>query len=70
VDSDRLLIAPFIKEYTARWYNSKYSKILDAWLDIFFLNNAELNISAFANSTEGFNAHYKLKRESAYSKTF
>jgi NAD-dependent SIR2 family protein deacetylase len=68
-DSEKMLIAPFIKEYTARWYNNKYSKILDAWLDIFFSGEKELQISSFGNNLKGFDAHYKLKRESAFTRT-
>lgn len=67
--SERLQIAPYIKEYTARWYNSKYSNILDAWLDIIFSDKKEINISAFENELNGFNANYKLKRESAFTRT-
>jgi NAD-dependent SIR2 family protein deacetylase len=66
---ERLQIAPYIKEYTARWYNSKYSNILDAWLDIIFLDKKEINISAFGNELKGFDANYKLKRESAFTRT-
>jgi hypothetical protein len=66
---ERLQIAPYIKEYTARWYNSKYSNILDAWLDIIFSDKKVINISAFGNDLKGFDANYKLKRESAFTKT-
>lgn len=68
-DVESLLIAPFIKEFTARWYNFKYSKILDAWLDIIFLKEKVINISAFGNDLQGFDAHYKLKRESPFTKS-
>lgn len=67
--NERLLIAPFIKEYTARWYNNKYCKILDAWLDIIFGENKEITVSAFDTALKGFNANYKLTRESAFTKT-
>ena len=66
---ERLQIAPYIKEYTARWYNSKYSNILDAWLDIIFLDKKEINVSAFGNELKGFDANYKLKRESVFTRT-
>jgi NAD-dependent SIR2 family protein deacetylase len=65
----RLQIAPYIKEYTARWYNTKYSNILDAWLDIIFSGNKEINISAYGVDLKGFDANYKLKRESAFTRT-
>ncbi|MBI5541448.1 MAG: SIR2 family protein [Bacteroidia bacterium] len=66
---ERLKIAPFIKECTAKWFNNKYSNILDVWLDLIFLDKKEINISAFGNELKGFNANYKLKRESAFSRT-
>lgn len=66
---DRLQIAPFIKEATARWYNGKYPKILDAWLDIFFAGQEEIKISAFGDLKEGFNANFKLLRKSVITKT-
>lgn len=66
---EKLLIAPFIKEFTARWYNAKYAKILDTWLDIIFGNEKELTIAAFDNTITGFNAQYKIKRQSPFTKT-
>ena len=68
-EAERLQIAPFIKEYTAMWYNAKYSNILDAWLDIIFSGNKEVKVSAFGNELKGFDANYKLKRESAFTRT-
>lgn len=67
--AERLQIAPYIKEYTARWYNAKYSAILDAWLDIIFSDKKEITVSAFGNELKGFDARYKLIRESALTKT-
>lgn len=68
-ESERLQIAPFIKEAMAEWYNSKYARILDIWLDIIFLGKKEIKITLFEESIQGFNAHYKLKREAPHSKT-
>jgi NAD-dependent SIR2 family protein deacetylase len=69
LEAERLMIAPFIKEATARWYNGKYPKILDAWLNIFFADQREINVSAFGNIHGGFDANFKLVRESVMTKT-
>lgn len=66
--AERLQIAPFIKEATARWYNTKYDRILEAWLDIFFGTDAEVTISAFSPHVQGVNASYKLRRKSPFTK--
>lgn len=67
--AEKLLIAPFVKEYTATWYNSKYAKIFDAWLDVIFGKEKELLISAFDSKMIGFNAQYRIKRQSPFTKT-
>ncbi|MFL5763578.1 MAG: SIR2 family protein [Bacteroidia bacterium] len=69
VIAEKRKIAPFVKEATARWYNSKYPKILDAWLNVLFTENKELSVSTFGNGQPGFDAHFKLIRESAFTKT-
>ena len=68
-DTERLQIAPFIKEFTARWYNAKYTQILDAWLDVIFCNQHHIKISSFRKDIIGFNANFKLIRESAFVKS-
>lgn len=65
----RFITAAFIKEKTARWYNSTYAKILDAWLEVIFGNEREIEVSTFSQSTMGFNPTFKLGRETPHSKT-
>lgn len=66
---ERKLIAPFIKELMARWYNDKFDRILSAWLSIFFGNQKEILINAFELNSEGINASFELKRRTAFSKS-
>lgn len=68
-EADRHFIAPFIKEATARWYNEKFNNILNAWIEIIFGSDKEITLSAFDNNLVGFNAVYKLERQSPYTKT-
>ncbi len=53
----------------ARWYNKKSQSLLDAWLDIILKGNKEIEVSAYENSIQGFNAHFKLIREVVFSRT-
>lgn len=66
---ERKLIAPFIKELMARWYNDKFDRILSAWISIFFGNQKEILIKAFDFKSEGLNASFELKRRTAFSKS-
>lgn len=66
---DRFLVSPFLKEIMARWYNKKYANVLEGWLDIIFQDKKDLSVSVFDNNIIGYNASFKLKRESAYTKT-
>lgn len=63
------LVAPFIKEMTARWYNPKYDLILNSWLSLIFGNDKEVTITAFQRPIEGINASFKLSKTSAFTKT-
>ncbi|MEH6657050.1 SIR2 family protein [Leeuwenhoekiella marinoflava] len=68
-NNEKKLIAPFIKELMARWYNDKFDRILNAWLLVFFGNQNEILINAFENNSEGVNASFELKRRTAFSKS-
>lgn len=68
-ESDRHLISPFVKEAMARWYNEKFNNLFNAWIDIIFGTEKEVTISAFDDTIVGFNAIYKLERQSPYAKT-
>lgn len=68
IEADRLKVAPFIKEATARWYNTKFDNVLEAWLDIIFQENNEISICAFDSNIQGVNASFKLRRKSPYTK--
>lgn len=63
------LVAPFIKEFTARWYNQKYDLILNSWLDVLFGVERVISISAFNSPFIGVNASFKLSRTTAFTKT-
>lgn len=63
------LVAPFVKEFTARWYNQKFTEILNAWLDIIFERNRSITISAFDPSMNGINAKFEIGRTTAFSQT-
>lgn len=62
------LVAPFIKEFTARWYNQKYDKILNCWLNILFGAQKEITITAYQRPIAGINASFKLSRTTAFTK--
>ncbi len=66
---DKSPIAPFVKEKMARWYNSVYPKILDAWLDVLFGDKKEIEVCPFDHTTIGFNPMFKLKREAPFTKS-
>lgn len=67
IKAENSLVAPFIKEFTARWYNQKYDEILNSWLEIFFQKNKEVSISTYDN-LNGVNAHFKLSRTTTFSR--
>ena len=67
--AERLQIAPFVKEATARWYNSQYTKILDEWLTILFSDDKEKDFFSFDITIDGFNPKFKLKREAPFAKS-
>ncbi len=63
------LIAPFIKEFMAQWYNQKYDAILNSWLDILFEDKKEITIDSFEGMTNGINSSFKIARTTAYTRT-
>jgi hypothetical protein len=63
------LVAPFVKEVTARWYNQKYDGILNSWLKILFGEEKEITISAFTRPIEGVNASFTISKTTAFTKT-
>lgn len=63
------LVAPFVKEITARWYNQKYDTILNSWLSLIFGNDKEVTLTAFERPIEGINASFTLSRTTAFTKT-
>lgn len=65
---ERMRIAPFVKEATARWYNTKYDNILESWLSIIFQDSDEACFSAFSDDMQGVNAKYRLSRKSPFTK--
>ena len=67
--SENTLVAPFIKEFTARWYNQKYDEILNAWIKVLFKESKELKIIAFPSMSNGVNAAFKLSRTTAFTRT-
>lgn len=68
-DNERVQIAPFVKEAMARWYNIKYSRILDLWIDIIFLGKKETDVFLFDENIKGYNAKYKMIRDSPFTKS-
>ncbi|RYE51638.1 MAG: hypothetical protein EOP48_17940 [Sphingobacteriales bacterium] len=62
------LVAPFVKEFTARWYNQKYDTILNSWLDILFGTDREITITAFQRPIAGINASFTLSRTTAFTR--
>jgi hypothetical protein len=63
------LIAPFIKELMAIWYNDKFDRILSIWISIFFGIQKELLINTFELKGEGINASFEIKQRTAFSKS-
>lgn len=63
------LVAPFVKEFMARWYNQKYDAILRCWLTLLFNTQEEITISAFSNISNGVNATFKLSSKTAFTRT-
>lgn len=69
IADERKLIAPFIKELMARWYNDKFDRILNVWLLILFGSQKEILVNAFEINGEGVNASFELNRRTAFSKS-
>jgi len=63
------LVAPFVTEFTARWYNDKYDRLLSIWIRILLQDQLELSVSSFAEMDRGVNATFKLSKRTAYTKT-
>ena len=63
------LIAPFVKEITAGWYNKQYNSLIDIWLDLFFNGEKEVTIYGYEPEIIGINPEFKLKRTTAYTKS-
>lgn len=63
------LVAPFVKEITARWYNQKYDAILNSWLSLIFGNDKEAIFTAYHRPIEGINASFTLSRTTAFTRT-
>tara|TARA_R110002072_G_scaffold238939_1_gene396644 strand:+ start:38171 stop:39898 length:1728 start_codon:yes stop_codon:yes gene_type:complete len=61
-------IAPFIKEFTANWYNNKFNQIFDVWLEILFNGQQELTVSLFEDSASGVNATFVIQKETNFSR--
>ncbi len=67
--NDGKKIAPFIKEFTALWYNKKYDEALNSWISVLFSDKREIVVSAFEDNIKGINATFKLSRTTTYTKT-
>ena len=67
--SESKLVAPFVKEFTARWYNQKYDAILNGWLSVLFGTSKEITITAYQRPIGGINASFTLSRSTAFTKS-
>lgn len=65
---EKKLVAPFVKEATARWFNPKYDSILNAWLKIIFGQNKKINVTTFQHSS-GVNPTFQLSQTTAFSRS-
>lgn len=63
------LVAPFVKEMTAQWYNQKYDQILNSWLCLIFGDDKEITITAYQRPISGINASFRLSKTTAFTKT-
>lgn len=61
-------IAPFIKEFTANWYNNKFNQIFDIWLDLLFEGQNEISVSLFGEEIVGVDSTFVLHKETNYSR--
>ncbi|RWU05058.1 SIR2 family protein [Pedobacter chitinilyticus] len=66
--SESKLVAPFVKEFMAKWYNQKYDTILNSWLDVLFGTNKEITITAYQRPIGGVNASFTLSRTTAFTR--
>lgn len=68
--TERSLVSPFIKEFTARWYNQKYDEILNIWIKLILDNKKEIIITTLNNmSNSGVNATFKINSTTAFTRT-
>jgi len=63
------LVAPFVKEFMARWYNQKYDTILNSWLSVLFGGEKEITVTSFQRPIGGVNASFTLSRSTAFTKS-
>ena len=68
IKEEAWLIAPFVKEMMANWYNNKFNNILEAWFGILFDKDELMNISLFKDEEDGINCHFQIKRQTNYTK--
>jgi len=66
--NSKSVIAPFIKEFQARWYNNKYNTLLTMWQNIIFQGQDEIEINAFDSSITGINAGFKITKQTLHSR--
>jgi hypothetical protein len=67
--TEKKLVAPFVKEATARWFNLKFDSILSAWLKVVFGDDKTINVTAFPPLTSGVNPAFQLSQTTAFSKS-
>lgn len=63
------LVAPFVKEITARWYNQKYDLILNSWLGLIFGKDKVVTVTTYPEPIDGINASFTLSKTTAFTRT-
>ncbi|MFZ2493210.1 MAG: SIR2 family protein [Thermoanaerobaculia bacterium] len=65
-DGDAQIVKDFAREVSAKLYNAKHSRLLDAWLSLLFGSEQDLRVAAFGIG-DGLDAAFTLNRVSAFS---
>ncbi|MFB9843909.1 SIR2 family protein [Mucilaginibacter ginsenosidivorans] len=68
--TEKKLVAPFVKEATARWFNTKFDTILNGWLKIIFGDEKVVKVSTFSSMTPGVNPTFEIAQTTAYSRSY
>jgi hypothetical protein len=67
--NEKKLVAPFVKEATARWFNPKFDSILNGWLKTLFGDEKKMEFTSYPFSTAGVNPKFQISQTTAFTRS-